>query len=320
MLQDMALELARFFSQSLNFTNVAAGSVSITGVSAVERRRAAAAASAASSFAFTYAVRAAALPQGGSGPSAALQAALAGSLSALAAALASVRSIAQELGGAEGDIDLQSSSVQGLLAPPVPVPCSGPGCPLKGYEVALLAVFFSLSVLALAALLRRAPLFKAALAPPEVAPALALRSAGATQEPSPQPDELLHASLHASRPSDGGGAEFAVRVEFITHLGGGRGKASSYLILKRFSDFTAADEAARARFGDAALPVKLPPPSMLLAKDAGSELLVRQEVGLWLEGLVVLLKGAGGPQGAPEGAAFLEWERRDGASGAYCDV
>ena len=172
MLQDMAAALERFFSASLNFTNVTAGSVSITRVS-VEARRRALAEAATTKVTFDYVVQAGDIPTGAAGPAATLSAALAGSLPALVAALSSVRSIVQELGGAGGVLDLQSSSV----AVPPPPPCSGPGCPLKTHEVVLVAVMVPLAVLALIAATYKGALNKCAAAT-EKAPALALRSAG----------------------------------------------------------------------------------------------------------------------------------------------
>ena len=203
MLKDMATALERFFSASLNFTNVTAGSVSITRVS-VEANRRVLAAAGTSKVTFDYVVQAGDIPTGAAGPAATLSAALAGSLPALVAALSSVRSIVQELGGAGGVLDLQSSSV---TVPPPP-PCSGPGCPLKTHEVVLVAVMVPLAVLALIAAFYKGALNKCTAT--EKAPALALRSAGVdgaapadAAAPAPAPADAAPAvpDETASRPA-----------------------------------------------------------------------------------------------------------------------
>jgi hypothetical protein len=207
MRNDMAAALANFLSTSLGFTNVTADSVSITGVAAVARGRAMQS-DPTTAFAFTYVVRAGALPQGGAGAAATLSAAMAGSRAALAAALSSVRSIVQELGGAGGVLDLQSVSVE---VPPPP-PCSGPGCPLKTHEVVLVAVMVPLAVIALLAATYKGAGGKALCAAAEKAekaPALALRSAGvdgaaptdAAPAPAPAADAPAVPDDTSSRPA-----------------------------------------------------------------------------------------------------------------------
>jgi hypothetical protein len=115
-------------------------------------------------------------------------------------------------------------------------------------------------------------------------------------------------------PSQGGGAEFALRVEFIAHLGDRGGKHAHYPLLRRASEFAAADAALRARFGDAALPAKLPPLQGATLSDA--EAVKRASaLGVWAEGLATFINsgargGKGGVEGVAEVSAFLGWERR----------
>ena len=339
MLRGMAAGLARFLAVDAGFSNVTADSVSIIGVSvnstnttAGARRRELSTATYAD-FDFTFAVLAAALPLLSAGPSAALQAALAspGFATALTAALSSERAVLQELGA----FIIRSVVLLGLRSPLVPPkycsPFSEPGCPLGAGGVLLLAVFLTLGAVLLSVWLFRKYYFTPAeKASAGAAPVLALRGPEApaaasaallapafapafapAPEPAPAPatpDELLHVSVS---PSQAGGAEFALRVEFIAHFGG-RGKHSLYSLLRRASEFEAADAALRARFGDAALPAVLPPLRGATLSDAEAKKRA-SALGVWAEGLATFINSGargGSVEGVAEVSAFLGWERR----------